>query len=351
MPAANGSSTSRTSVRARCRISVANRSSDVAHSASAESSSACRSRAITCVETGSGSRPSRSQAIRSTSGSIAAYVPTVPESWPTRHASSARSSRVRARSSSNAQPASFQPNVVGSAWMPCERPMQTVRAVLLGAAHDRGESRGRCPRRSSVARVADLQRERGVDDVGRGEPVVDPAALRPELLGDRVDEGGEVVVGRLLDLGHALGGRRPAPRADRGDVLRRDGSDLGPAVERRELHLEPARQLALLRPDPAHLRTGVAGDHSSQCRARLRRAADADREDPRCEHGRVLRVVDADGRDRHARRHLHDREQRVEAVEHRHRRAQRDADHRQLACGRRRRPGARRRARRRRSAP
>ena len=54
MPAANGSSTSRTSVRARCRISVANWSSDVAQSASASSSSAWRSRAITCVETGSG---------------------------------------------------------------------------------------------------------------------------------------------------------------------------------------------------------------------------------------------------------------------------------------------------------
>ena len=52
MPAANGSSTSRTSVRARCRISVANRSSEMATSASAESSSACRSRAITCVESG-----------------------------------------------------------------------------------------------------------------------------------------------------------------------------------------------------------------------------------------------------------------------------------------------------------
>ena len=61
-PVANGSSTSRTSVRARWRISVAKRSSDVATSASVESSSAWRSRAITCVETGSGSSPSRSQA-------------------------------------------------------------------------------------------------------------------------------------------------------------------------------------------------------------------------------------------------------------------------------------------------
>ena len=71
-PLANGSCTSRTSVRARWRISTANRSSDVATRASAPSSSACRSRATTWVETGSGSRPSRSHAIRSTSGSVAA---------------------------------------------------------------------------------------------------------------------------------------------------------------------------------------------------------------------------------------------------------------------------------------
>ena len=52
-------------------------------------------RRSTCVETGSGSSPSRSQAIRSTSGSTAAYVPTAPESLPTRFVSSARATRAR----------------------------------------------------------------------------------------------------------------------------------------------------------------------------------------------------------------------------------------------------------------
>ena len=70
-PLPNGSSTSRTSVRARWRISSANRSSDAASSASAFSTSAWRSRWRICVELGAGSRPSRSQAIRSTSGSAA----------------------------------------------------------------------------------------------------------------------------------------------------------------------------------------------------------------------------------------------------------------------------------------
>jgi len=88
---------------------------------------------------------------------------------------------------------------------------------------------------------------------------VDPAAFGPELLGDSVDEGGKIVIGRLLDLCDALRGRRHGLGANRGDILRRQGSDLDPPVERGQLYLEPACELALLRPDPAHLRAGVAG--------------------------------------------------------------------------------------------
>ena len=125
-PRPKGSSTSRTSVRARCRISVAKRSSDDAASASADSTSACRSRCRICVELGAGSSPTRSHAIRSTSGSIAAYWPTAPDSFPTRTPSIARVTRSRSRSSANAHPASLSPNVVGSACTPCVRPMQSV---------------------------------------------------------------------------------------------------------------------------------------------------------------------------------------------------------------------------------
>ena len=53
---------------------------------------------------------------------------------------------------------------------------------------------------------------------------------------------------------------------------------------------------------------------------------------------RILRIVDADGGDRDARRHLRDREKRVEAVQHAEARLQRHADHRQVGV---RRDGAR----------
>ena len=204
IPLPNGSSTSRTSVRARWRISVANRSSDVAASASAP-------RAVRRDDRGRspGSRPGR------------APVPVVRRrcvrprgrpgrtSRPSRRAARRDSSRVRARrgcasrSSSNAQPASFQPNVVGSAWTPCERPMQIVCRCSL---RPRDDSRERAvdPFEDQAPGVLNLQRQRGVDDVGRGEAVVEPAAFGPELLRDGVDEGRRVVVRHPLDLGDAL---------------------------------------------------------------------------------------------------------------------------------------------------
>ena len=61
------------------------------------------------------------------------------ESLPTRMPSSARATRARPRSSSNAQPASFSPKVVGSACTPCVRPICSVVAVLLGPCDDGGE--------------------------------------------------------------------------------------------------------------------------------------------------------------------------------------------------------------------
>src|SRR5436305_10980133 len=96
--------------------------------------------------------------------------------------------------------------------------------------------------------------ERGVDDVGRREPVVHPAAFRSELLGDGVDERREIVVGRLLDFAYALYRWRDGVRTDGGHIVSRHGADFGPAVEGRQLDVEPAGELPLLRPDPAHRR-------------------------------------------------------------------------------------------------
>ena len=71
-PAANGSSTSRTSVRCRLRISVAKRSRPPPAIAIREVSTAWRSRGITWVETSSRFRPSWSITRFSIEGGIEA---------------------------------------------------------------------------------------------------------------------------------------------------------------------------------------------------------------------------------------------------------------------------------------
>ena len=205
--------------------------------AHAYSSSAWRSRASTWVA-GTAVRPRRSQTYCSTNGSTFEYVPTAPESLPTEITSRARRSRSTSRRTCSAQSASFTPNVVGSAWMPWVRPTIGVSryswACFVIAA-----SSATAASIEQVGGAGQLQRERGVHDVARGEPVVDPGAFRltdPVL--DDVDERGDVVLGDQL------------ARLDRGDVeagalahrdrsFLRDDPELGPRLGREDLDLEP----------------------------------------------------------------------------------------------------------------
>ena len=122
----------------------------------------------------------------------------------------------------------------------------------------RRRARDRCPASRQLAGVPDLQRERGVDDIRRRQPVVHPAPLRPELLGDGVDERGEVVVGRQLDLRHSLGARRRCAR--RGSRPRRLPGRPRPRPSRRA---PPARPRASAPASPPPTRSGSSPDGSS----------------------------------------------------------------------------------------
>ena len=167
-------------------------------------------------------------------------------------------SRTRSRSSSNAQPASFQPNVVGSAWIPWVRPMQIVRrcssACFTTASIARFE-----PGEDQLPGILDLEREGRVDDVRGGEAVVDPAALGPELLGDGIDESGGVVVGDPLDLGDALDARRLARRRE-SRRHPRQGSLL-PRPSRRARRARPRASVRACPPPTRHCasRAGSSG--------------------------------------------------------------------------------------------
>ncbi len=109
--------------------------------------------------------------------------------------------------------------------------------------------------------LAYLKRERRVDDVRRGEAVMEPAAFFTEPLGHGVDEGGGVVVERRLDLRHAVRGGGGRVRLERARRLGGHDPELGPGHNGRELDLEPGREPALVRPDPGHGRAGIARDH------------------------------------------------------------------------------------------
>ena len=99
-PSEKNSSASRTSVRCRCRISTARRSTDEAMTARVAKYAACRSRGITWVETGSKVSPSFSATYSSTRGSILAKVPTAPEIAQVATSARASSRRFRLRANS-----------------------------------------------------------------------------------------------------------------------------------------------------------------------------------------------------------------------------------------------------------
>ena len=270
-PRPNGSCTSPTSVRARCRTSSAKESSDDAVTASAASSSACRSRWRIWVEVGAGSSP----------------MPLARE--PLELGVGCGVGTDGARELADAHPLERARDPLPGARQfegpagelePERRRLgvHAVRAadlqrlaVLLRPCRNGGEGAVE-PGEDEHAGLLDLQRERGVDDVGGGEAVVEPAALLAELLGDGVDEGGRVVVERRLELGHALRARRSRLGDARGCLCRHD-SQLGPGRRRCELDLEPGRELPLVRPDPGHGRAGVTGDHVLQSRAPTRRSS------------------------------------------------------------------------------
>ena len=115
--------------------------------------------------------------------------------------------------------------------------------------------------RSSGARH--LQRERGVDDVARREPVVHPRARRrPDLLLHDVDERGDVVIGDLLALVDRVDVETGA-LAHGARVGFGDDAEPRPRFDREHLDLEPRAEARLVGEQLGDLGERVAGDHGS----------------------------------------------------------------------------------------
>ena len=91
-----------------------------------------------------------------------------------------RGEPVRPRSISNAQPATLRPNVIGSAWTECVRPIIVVSASARARATRTSMRRSVSSSRRVPGR-AELEREAGIDDIAarQAEMEVSPLRTRP----------------------------------------------------------------------------------------------------------------------------------------------------------------------------
>ena len=259
-PSAKYSDASRSSVRCRWRISVASRSTPAAISASAMKNAAWRSRGMICVDTGSGTRPSFFATCASTRGSMLAKVPTAPEIAQVAISRRAVTRRSRLRANSAQWPASFSPNVVGSAWTPWLRPIVGVYLCSTARRFSAASTRSRSATRRSAASFSCTARQVSSTSLDV-MPWWTKARLGADMLGEVGEERDRLVMRLALDLGDArdLEGALVAHRARR---ALRDHAErrLGLAGIGLDVELDAESVLGL--PDRRHLRPAVARDHA-----------------------------------------------------------------------------------------
>ena len=109
----------------------------------------------------------------------------------------------------------------------------------------------------SSAGVTHRPAERGVDDVGRRQAVVDPRpGGRPDRGLDDVDEGGDVVIGHPLSLGHGLDERRVDHRGAipaGGRIRGRHDADGDVRLGGEQFDLQPPPETSRVGPHDVHL--------------------------------------------------------------------------------------------------
>ena len=89
--------------------------------------------------------------------------------------------------------------MVGSAWMPCERPMVGVSLCSKARRFSAASSASTSAIRMSLAR-GKLHREAGVEHVRGGHALMHEARVGADELGEMGQEGDDVVLGHALDL-------------------------------------------------------------------------------------------------------------------------------------------------------
>ena len=105
-----------------------------------------------------------------------------------------------------------------------------------------------------------LHRERRVENVGRGEALVNPARGRAHAGRDVFEKRDDVVIRAFLDLVD-LRDRKARALPDFRRVRRRNFADLGHRFAGEGFDLEPDLEFPLLGPELAHRRAGITINH------------------------------------------------------------------------------------------
>ena len=151
--------------------------------------------------------PSFSQAMRSTSGGVAEYVPTAPAELSDTHAVEGVLDPAAVAGELERPPHELQPEGGRLSVHPVCPPDCRRVAMFLRALGNRSECAVDTLQNESAC-VVHHDRKRGVEYVRGREAVVEPATLGTEVRGDGVDESRDVVVRRPLEIRDPLRCRR-----------------------------------------------------------------------------------------------------------------------------------------------
>src|SRR5436190_7232438 len=95
---------------------------------------------------------------------------------------------------------------------------------------------------------------------------MNPARRRPDRLGYILEKSDDVVVGSLFDF-EDLRNREPRPFSNLSSVFFRNLAKLCHCLAGEHFNFQPDLKLALVRPNFAHLRSGITVDHATNIKA------------------------------------------------------------------------------------
>ena len=113
-----------------------------------------------------------------------------------------------------------------------------------------------------IGRIPQLPRQRGVENVGGGQSLMNPTSSRTHVRSHILQESQNIVLRPLLVFMNLPQVELRFP-TNRPRIFTRNDPPIRHPFTCQNLDLQPARQLGLLRPDRTHFRTGISGNHAT----------------------------------------------------------------------------------------